>query len=87
MTLVAIYAVLGVVLKIFFMVNILPPCLFTWLFGVHCPGCGLTTAFLHILRFEFREAIAMNPMIFIVAPAFAFYAVVDFLKFKRELTA
>lgn len=38
----------------------LPPCGFLLITGYPCPGCGLTTCFAHMVRFEFAEAVAAN---------------------------
>jgi len=35
-------------------------CIFKNIFGIECPGCGMTRAFLSILHFEFDKAIAYN---------------------------
>jgi len=35
-------------------------CLIKNIFGVECPGCGMTRAFLSILHFDFDAAIAYN---------------------------
>ena len=35
-------------------------------FGVDCPGCGLTRAFLSIARFDFESALHFNPASFFV---------------------
>ena len=39
----------------------LPPCGFLQLTGVICPGCGLTTSFSHLVRFELVDAANANP--------------------------
>lgn len=39
----------------------LPPCGFLSLTGLRCPGCGLTTAFAHMVRFDVVEALLANP--------------------------
>ncbi len=77
----AIYSLIGIVLHQFFEIDILIPCLFTTLFDVHCPGCGITHAFIELLSFNFAEAWHYNPLIFIVIPAGAFYVVKDFKSF------
>lgn len=38
----------------------LPPCTFRLLFGIHCPGCGMTTCFAHFVRGQFVEATRAN---------------------------
>jgi hypothetical protein len=40
--------------------QIAPRCLWKVRFGRACPGCGLTSAFLHIARAEWREAVESN---------------------------
>ena len=39
---------------------ITPHCVWKTQFGRECPGCGLTTAFLHIGRGEWRAAVSSN---------------------------
>ncbi len=39
----------------------LPPCGFMAATGLPCPGCGLTTCFSHMVRFEFVEEARANP--------------------------
>jgi hypothetical protein len=39
---------------------IAPHCVWKTQFGRECPGCGLTTAFLHIARGEWRSATRSN---------------------------
>jgi hypothetical protein len=38
----------------------LPPCTFRFLFGRHCPGCGMTTSFAYFVRGQFVEAVRAN---------------------------
>lgn len=38
----------------------LPPCTFRLLFGVPCPGCGMTTCFSHFVRGQFASAARAN---------------------------
>jgi Protein of unknown function (DUF2752) len=40
----------------------LPPCGFLALTGLPCPGCGLTTSFVHLLRGELSAAALANPL-------------------------
>lgn len=39
-------------------------CVFIELFGIPCPGCGMTRALLSVLRFDFIQAIKYNVIIF-----------------------
>ncbi|MEM6955599.1 MAG: DUF2752 domain-containing protein [Myxococcota bacterium] len=38
----------------------LPPCGFLQATGIPCPGCGLTTSFAHMVRFQFTGASMAN---------------------------
>lgn len=43
-------------------------CLFRWLFGVSCPGCGLTRATLAALRLDFQAAFHYHPLFWLATP-------------------
>jgi len=50
----------------------LPPCGFIVFLGVPCPGCGLTTAFSHMVRLDLPGAFGANPfgvLLFLVTVA------------------
>lgn len=38
----------------------LPPCTFVLVFGLPCPTCGMTTAWAHLVRGEWIEALRAN---------------------------
>lgn len=38
------------------------PCVNKYLFGVSCPGCGMTRALLSALRLDFKQAFYYHPM-------------------------
>lgn len=40
----------------------LPPCLFLFLTGVLCPGCGLTTSFTHFVHGNLSQAFTAHPL-------------------------
>ncbi len=65
-------------------IDICIPCLWTTIFDVHCPGCGLTTAAINLLKFDFTGAWEANPLAFVVLPAIAYFAVMDFLSFRTH---
>jgi len=49
-------------------------CPFSYFFGVPCPGCGVSRAYLAALHFDFRAAFAYHPLFFTVAPAILYVA-------------
>ncbi len=60
------------------------PCLFSTVFGVHCPGCGLTRALGHLLVGDVRAAWQSNPLIFLVIPICTSAMVMNFRRFLRH---
>ncbi len=44
-------------------------CLSILLFDVECPGCGMTSAIMHLIHFDFETAFAYNMMSFLAFPA------------------
>jgi len=81
---VAIYFVISVFLKMVFAIDILIPCLWKKIFHFECPGCGLTTAFIKILTFDISGAYKTNPLIFIILPLGIAYIYYDFSKFRTK---
>ncbi len=80
------YEVVGIMLYIFSDgdIDICIPCLWTTIFDVHCPGCGLTTATMSMLRLDFPGAWEANPLAFVVVPGLIFYATMDFMQFRKR---
>lgn len=58
------------------------PCFFHTLFDIHCPGCGLTRAFMSLMKLDFQSAYNYNPLIFIVIPSIIYFIIKDYLNFK-----
>ena len=50
----------------------LPLCPLAGIFGIPCPGCGLTRASLAALRGDFGAALHFHPLVFWVAPVYVF---------------
>lgn len=61
----------------------LPPCGFLVFSGYPCPGCGLTTAFSHMIRLEVFGAWSANPFgiaLFLATAAFIPFAALGFVR-------
>jgi hypothetical protein len=43
-------------------------CLYWNVFGVHCPGCGMTRAFSALLHHDFTRALSYNKLVVLVFP-------------------
>lgn len=78
------YIAIGVILRIFTSINILPPCLWTSLFGVECPSCGMTRSFISLLQLDFQAAWAYNRGIVVVIPLFLFLIGHDIYTFLKK---
>lgn len=55
-------------------------CLFKNLFGIRCPGCGLTRSFKAILNFDLMQAFHYNflgPILFILCIIFTIFLIKD----------
>ncbi len=48
----------------------LPLCPAAALFGLPCPGCGLTRASLAVLHGDFLAALHFHPLVFVLAPVY-----------------
>jgi len=57
----------------------IPICLFRYLTGLPCPGCGLTRSFSSILHLHFAAAYDYQPFGFLFLPLFALVALHLFL--------
>jgi len=55
-------------------------CLYTNLFGFHCPGCGMTRAIFSIMHFQFNNAIRYNRLVILVFPILIYYWMQYFIK-------
>ncbi len=67
-----------------FWVNFVGFCPIKAVTGIPCPGCGMTRAWLSVLRLDIRKAFAYHPM-FWTAPVIAVFAVCDFRPFKSNV--
>lgn len=81
-SLVALYFGISIVLQMAFSVNIMIPCLWKTIFNIKCPGCGLTTALISLIRFDIAGAYSANPLIFVVLPSVIFYITPRIIRHK-----
>jgi hypothetical protein len=57
-----------------------PPCLFTALFGVHCPGCGSLRALHALAHGDLMAALGFNAPLVIALPVAALLLLLPFLR-------
>ncbi|MDR0263254.1 MAG: DUF2752 domain-containing protein [Sphingobacterium sp.] len=78
------YFGIAISLYLFMDIHILVPCLWKAVSGYDCPGCGLTTALIALLRLEWREAWLENPLIYMLVPLLTVLILRDFVAFWRK---
>lgn len=44
------------------------PCMFRYITGFKCPGCGVTTMFTALASLDFKASFNANPFLFVTAP-------------------
>lgn len=81
------YLIISSSLKALTAIDICIPCIWQSIFGIHCPGCGLTTAFISMIEFDFKKALEINWLIFIIIPFGIYYITQDYVKFQRKHNA
>ena len=82
-----IYFLGSTILKSITTIDICIPCIWHAIFGIHCPACGITNAFTHLLRLDILSAYNSNWMIFLVLPIGIWYVGRDFYNYyKKEVT-
>lgn len=81
------YFIFSTILKATSGTDVCIPCLWKTIFGFYCPGCGLTTALISLMKLDFRGAFESNWIIFIVMPLGVYYFTNDFIRFKRKYNA
>ena len=82
-SLVAIYSVL-LLLRAIGIGSWLPPCFISEVTGHSCFSCGLNTAAIYLIRMDFKEAMATNPLIYLYVPLIIGWISYDFYKFKTK---
>lgn len=74
------YIVIAIILGILFIYillkyNIGIPCIFHKLTGFYCPGCGMTRAFISLIKLDIYQAFRYNMLVIILVPFFIIYGV------------
>ena len=49
-------------------------CPYSYIFGISCPGCGMTRAFYSILKLDFEGAFYYHPLWWVVVLGIGYYA-------------
>ena len=83
--LIAAYFIFSSILLAITGINITIPCIWNLMFNIHCPGCGLTKAFIDLLKIDPIGAWNSNPLIFLIIPMVLTYFFLDFRRFKKEI--
>jgi len=60
------------------------PCFFTFCFGINCYGCGMSDAFLEIIKLNFIEAFRLNFLVYPFIIGVTWYLIVEFRKFRSH---
>ncbi len=83
-TIVITYILFSSIIKATIGIDICIPCLWKTIFGIRCPGCGLTTAFIYLLNLDFKKAFETNFLIFIILPIGFYLIMNDYTKFVKN---
>lgn len=79
-----IYMIFSVFLYLITDINICIPCLWKIIFGINCPSCGLTRAFMYLIKLDFVNAFRANWLIFIVIPSSVYILIKDFKEYLKK---
>ncbi len=55
------------------------------IFGIPCPGCGITRAFLSLIRFDFKKAFEYHPLFPVVFIELMYFVFRDFIPQKYKI--
>jgi hypothetical protein len=80
------YFLLSIFLKIQGIVDITVPCIFNFLFNIHCPGCGFTRSFIELLNLDFEKSLEYNVLTIPIIVSMIYFIIKDlyFLKFNKK---
>ena len=54
-------------------------CPFRWIFGMDCPGCGMTRALLSALKLDFQAAFSYHPLFWLFGPIFFYLLFYEYI--------
>ena len=80
-----LYFLLSILLKMHGIVDITIPCFFSYVFDIHCPGCGLTRSFIEILQLNFKKSLEYNILTLPIGVSMIYYIVRDFINFRKNI--
>jgi hypothetical protein len=83
-TIAILYFLLSVLLKMQGIVDMTIPCIFNFLFDIHCPGCGFTRSFIELLKLNFEKSLEYNILTLPILVSMIYYIIRDFINFRKE---
>ena len=83
--LLASYQILALYLADRLGTSIAIPCLFTWLTGYHCWGCGLSRALWSLVQGDFLKAYSYNPAIYLLLGFFIYRRIKIYLSGNQRI--
>lgn len=83
--LLASYQILALYLADRWGTSIAIPCLFTWLTGHHCWGCGLSRALWSFVQGDFLKAYSYNPAIYLLLGFFLYRVIKIYLSGNQQI--
>ena len=83
-TIAILYFLLSVLLKMQGIVDMTIPCIFNFLFDIHCPGCGFTRSFIELLKLNFEKSLEYNILTIPIILTITYYIIKDFLNFSNS---
>lgn len=51
------------------------PCIINYTFGIPCPGCGMTRAYIALLKLDIEQAFTMHPLFWTLPLIFTIYCI------------
>lgn len=72
----------SIVVVIILFIVFIYKCPINYFFGVQCPGCGITRAYLSALKLDFLSAFRYHPLFFTIAPTILYIAHRNILRKK-----